>query len=1030
MLKDRVSYPLSFRVSLFLASRSRLLKRMLAVSVICSAFASALADTHTWTGLGTSDNWSDAANWDLGLPVDGDNLTFDGTVRQSNANDLLTSVGNIVIVRAGFAISGAALTINGTFGSTGVNSWSIPLTLTATGHLFESLNGTLTISGDLDTAGNTVTFKANYGIGVDGPILVAGIVSGEGGVTKEGTGTVTLTRDNTYSGFTTLSKGYLAVSSDNNLGTVPGEPTLNIKLNGGYLQASASFTINSNRLIRITINSTSTGLWADSGVTLTYDGVIGAVNTSYTYGLWLDGEGTIALSGENTYMGNTTIFALYVRISNAKALGSGTLSESTVLVNNLSTLQLTGGVAFNRTLKLDLANLVNLSGNNSWAGEIHTLINPSGKSVIRAEAGTKLTINASIYVNTDYIVSPVNQLENLYLEGAGDIDITGSINGLGMNEVENAYILGHGDVVMDGTGTLTLSGGNTYSGRTIVNSGVISVGADGNLGVITKTAPGRIVLSGGTLLCSETFTLGVKRGIALGPVLGSGTGTVNVAANKTVTYAGIITNSTSATGCLKKAGTGTLTVTGASTYTGGTIVDAGTLKVNNTTGSGTGTGWVTVSSGGTLAGSGFIGGITELKTGGTLSPGNSPGTITIYTNLVLEAGSTFAVEINGVSNDLAAVTGTCTIASGALLSVSGVSPTAISYTIITAGSVTGTFSGYPEGAPVAVADKTYCIHYGAAEVILYLPGTVHGYVFNDKGETPDMLFGAGDSAITGAVVRLYVNAVYVTNCVSVNTGFYEFTGVPPGTNVALKITLDSGTLTGVPTGGAATNDVTRNRATSAGADAVISSAVASAQGVSGGPAAETLNFGFIVKPVALSTAMDVSLDAEVAGIFIRLWTVNESGCDDIVIYAWIGDTWVEVGRVPAGEIVGEGANPYRVLASGLTAGNAYSLKIVDEAGHVHYSSAPVTVQAMRVAAVRLDLQTLTLTFNTESGRSYVVAVSTDLVHWSNAYLSHPTADGWSAYVDTPFTAGTGTQTQVRVPVNGRKQAFFKIVRTE
>jgi hypothetical protein len=138
---------------------------------------------------------------------------------------------------------------------------------------------------------------------------------------------------------------------------------------------------------------------------------------------------------------------------------------------------------------------------------------------------------------------------------------------------------------------------------------------------------------------------------------------------------------------------------------------------------------------------------------------------------------------------------------------------------------------------------------------------------------------------------------------------------------------------------------------------------------------------------------------------------------------------VEVGRVPTGEIVGEGSNKYKIHTKDLAADSAYLFKIIDEAGHEHISPLPVAVRTLRVGAVRLDMQTLTLAFNTEAGRPYVVKVSTDLKHWKTEYVSSPTAQGWSAYRNTPFTAG-GESTLVRVPVNGRKQVFFKIVMTE
>ncbi len=180
----------------------------------------------------------------------------------------------------------------------------------------------------------------------------------------------------------------------------------------------------------------------------------------------------------------------------------------------------------------------------------------------------------------------------------------------------------------------------------------------------------------------------------------------------------------------------------------------------------------------------------------------------------------------------------------------------------------------------------------------------------------------------------------------------------------------------------------------------------------------------------LSAAIDLSVYATTRGVVIELWTVNESGRDDIVIFAWIDNGWAEVGRVPSEQVVGENSNRYMVQASGLAEGKSYLFKIIDEANHTHITAVPVMVKTVRVGAVRLDPQTMAVTFNTEYGRSYVVQSSPDLVNWTVEHASYATATGMSDSSNEPFMAGPGTQTEVRVPVNGRKQMFFRIVLVE
>jgi len=308
-----------------------------------------------------------------------------------------------------------------------------------------------------------------------------------------------------------------------------------------------------------------------------------------------------------------------------------------------------------------------------------------------------------------------------------------------------------------------------------------------------------------------------------------------------------------------------------------------------------------------------------------------------------------------------------------------------------------------------------------------LPAVVRGHVFLDKND--DLMRNMGDAPVTNVLVRLVVNGETLASTNTDAFGYYEFSEVPPGV-VSVLVSRVGATLIDVPAEGhAAYGDERRNRAVNYGDDeAVIVHTVFSGEGVLKERPAETLNFGFITHP--MSTAIDILLHATPGGVTIQLWTVDEAGCGDIVIYAWIDNDWVEVGRVPAWLVVGEGANAYSVVANGLSAGGAYYLKVIDEVGNVHLSLTPVAVDSLKVDAVRLDLQHVMLRFNTEPGRRYQVEVSTDLVTWRTEIVSAPTAKGWTPFATVPFTAGSGTHTEVRVPRNGRARAFFRIKRVD
>ncbi len=174
-------------------------------------------------------------------------------------------------------------------------------------------------------------------------------------------------------------------------------------------------------------------------------------------------------------------------------------------------------------------------------------------------------------------------------------------NGDGFDTMFSGTISGSGGLVKEGEGTLTLSGNNSYTGGTLLNEGTLAVGSNTALGT------GTLFLAEETTLQAAANWLTLTNAIQL-----LGDATVDTQSN-TMTLAGSI----SGTGGLDKIGSGTLLLTGASTYTGETSVNEGVLKVDGSLVSA-----VSVNEGGTLMGTGTIGGL-EVGSGGIVAPGNS-----------------------------------------------------------------------------------------------------------------------------------------------------------------------------------------------------------------------------------------------------------------------------------------------------------------------------------------------------------------------------------------------------------------------
>jgi len=123
------------------------------------------------------------------------------------------------------------------------------------------------------------------------------------------------------------------------------------------------------------------------------------------------------------------------------------------------------------------------------------------------------------------------------LSGSGGIAMSNAGASFVVNQAGNTsyagVISGAGALRKTGAGTLTLSGANTYTGATTIAGGALSISADSNLG----TAPGsfvanQLVLDGGTLQASDTFSFAQNRGITVG----AGGGAIDVSSGKTLTF--------------------------------------------------------------------------------------------------------------------------------------------------------------------------------------------------------------------------------------------------------------------------------------------------------------------------------------------------------------------------------------------------------------------------------------------------------------------------------------------------------------
>ncbi len=216
-----------------------------------------------WNGGGSDGYWSTASNWNGTLPVNGQSLTFQGALRLNNTNNLLTSAGQVVFNNGGIAVSGNPLTLLwGLANLAGNNTWAIGTTLSAP-QSFVSSNGTLTVSGAVTNAGFNLTLD---GAGTN---VVSGLISGSGGLLKNGAGVATLSGANVYTGGTTVNGGLV----------IDGIGSTTAGAFGAFNAAATTITIL-------------------SGATVDINGK--AAGNDFFYGVTLAGSGTSGQGGWST----------------------------------------------------------------------------------------------------------------------------------------------------------------------------------------------------------------------------------------------------------------------------------------------------------------------------------------------------------------------------------------------------------------------------------------------------------------------------------------------------------------------------------------------------------------------------------------------------------------------------------------------------------------------------------------------------------------------------------------------------------
>ncbi len=632
--------------------------------------------------------------------------------------------GNAITVNGNASIGVSAAT---TFvASSTVNITAGLLTL-ATNNSFHTWNGAFTgagglVVGTLGLGGNTINLTSTgntFTGGVDftnSPNQAAALnVNSFADSATSGAGNIRFGLSNTNAQTHTFALGSGAIApltlANRQFNIAGTNVNAVINNNGGQAFTISSNTANAGTgaaTRTLTLGGTGAGLSTFSG-NIT-NGTIATLNVTKggaaTSNTWV-------LSGNNSFNGLLTL------------TGSTAASTTSVLTLSGNNIGMTGGVTINGNATAGVAG-ARLNINSATAIGTGTLTFGTSPSTIANTSGSAITLttNNAMAWNQDFTFATGSDLNM----GTGAVTLGGN------RAITTGSTLTVGGVVSDGVsdfgitkgggGGLTLTGDNSYSGKTSVSQGILTVNSIGNvsggnsaLGNPTTVPNGTINLGSTTLAATlrytGTGTVTTDRVINLSGTTGavaldmSGTGSLTFTSPFTALGVGVktltLTGSTAGTGeiqgaivnstsntALAKTGTGTWTLSGLNTYSGGTSIPVNSGTLNITHGSALGTGLVTI--------------VSNTATGVSSLTLNSATGITVANNF---STSGEGVGANGIIRNVTGnnvISGTFTLASGGgstriqsdggSLTLSGtIAPNVTGRFLFLDGSATGEISG-------------------------------------------------------------------------------------------------------------------------------------------------------------------------------------------------------------------------------------------------------------------------------------------------------------------------------------------------